>query len=168
MRIQGEEKTSDMSWMTVDVGANGEMTISAKFEATAAYNGNGYHATLIFKNIESLEYYKNLVNSGYKYIAFDLKVGGADAANLQNMVIFCGQQISTLTKVGDVYKVKMQLDKLLEFYTTINSIATASGRSGTTGSKSALFLAWRDNRGSDIGQVRNYTFTISNSAYVAE
>ena len=120
------------------------------------------------KFCKNLEYYKNLVNSGYKYIAFDLKVGGADAANLQNMVIFCGQQISTLTKVGDVYKVKMQLDKLLEFYTTINSIATASGRSGTTGSKSALFLAWRDNRGSDIGQVRNYTFTISNSAYVAE
>ena len=76
--------------------------------------------------------------------------------------------MSGLTKEGDVYKVKLQLDKLLEFYSTIDAISTATGRSGTTGSKSALFLAWRDNRGSDIGQVRNYTFTISNSAYVAE
>jgi hypothetical protein len=60
----------------------------------------------------------------------------------------------------------MQLSKLVEFYDTINTIATATGISGTTGSKSALFFAWRDNRGSDIGTTRNYVFTISNSMYV--
>jgi len=166
MRVQGSLVTGDTSYMTMDIGANGEMVIEANYKATSAVNGNGYYSTLIFRNLQTKVFYQDLINQGYTYLSFDLKIGGQDASNLTNLVVFCGQQVSGLEKVGDVYKVNMQLSKLIEFYDTINTIATATGVSGTTGSKSALFFAWRDNRGSDIGTTRNYIFTISNSAYV--
>ena len=166
MRVQGSLVTGDTSYMTMDIGANGEMVIEANYKATSAVNGNGYYSTLIFRNLQTKVFYQDLINQGYTYLSFDLKIGGQDASNLTNLVVFCGQQVSELEKVGDVYKVNMQLSKLVDFYDTINTIATATGVSGTTGSKSALFFAWRDNRGSDIGTTRNYIFTISNSAYV--
>ena len=127
MRVQGSLVTGDTSYMTMDIGANGEMVIEANYKATSALNNNGYYSTLIFRNLQTKAFYQDLINKGYSSLSFDLKIGGQDASNLTNLVVFCGQQVSGLEKVGDVYKVNMQLSKLVEFYDTINTIATATG-----------------------------------------
>ena len=152
----------------MDIGENNELIINAKFEATSAVNGNGYHAGLVFRGMGNTDYYNALKAQGYTKVTFDLKIEGKTAADtLENMVVFCGQQISSLQKVGDVYKVEFTLDKLIEQLGTINQIdPDLGGQKGTTGSKSAMFLAWRDNRGSDIGTSKSFTITISNAMYV--
>lgn len=168
MRIQGNVKTDNANYITMELGENNELIINAKFEATSAVNGNGYHAGLVFRGMGNADYYNALKAQGYTKVTFDLKIEGKTAADtLENMVVFCGQQISSLQKVGDVYKVEFTLDKLIEQLGTINQIdPDLGGQKGTTGSRSAMFLAWRDNRGSDIGTSKSFTITISNAMYV--
>jgi hypothetical protein len=168
MRVQGNVETGNTDYMTMEIGANGEMIIKANFKATAAYGGNGYHAGLLFTNVRGKTYYQGLIDSGYTYLTFDLKIAGTDKDKLSDMYLFCGQQMSGIQKEGDVYKAKFLLSDFVRLYDgTISAIDPAlGGRKGTTGSKSGKFIAWRDNRGSDIGTTRNYIFTISNAAYV--
>ena len=168
MRIQGNVKTDNANYITMELGENNELIINAKFEATSAVNGNGYHAGLVFRGMGNTDYYNALKAQGYTKVTFDLKIEGKTAADtLENMVVFCGQQISSLQKVGDVYKVEFTLDKLIEQLGTINQIdPDLGGQKGTTGSRSAMFLAWRDNRASDIGTSKSFTITISNAMYV--
>ena len=167
MRVQGNVVTGDTDYMTMDIGENGEMIIEANFEATAAVDGQGYHAGLLFADVQDKAYYQGLIDSGYTYLTFDLKIDGTDKDKLSDMYLFCGQQMSGLTKEGDVYKVKILLSDVVRLYdAAIDPIdPLLGGRKGTTGSRSGMFIAWRDNRGTDIGTTRNYIFTISNTMY---
>ncbi len=165
MRVNGWDMTTNTTYMSMDVGANGEMVITANWQAY-----KNYGPALVLKNVESKEYYQNLINSGYKYLTFNLKVEGQDADKLTDVhVLGSAQKIADCTKEGDVYKIQIQLAHIVQFYDTITTLATSGSQAGQWGSRSAFLLAWRFS--TDFATVpaqanRNYIFTISNSEYV--
>ena len=161
MRVNGYNMTKNTSYMTMDIGANGEMIIEAKFQAS----WENYYAGLVFDNIGSQEYYQKLVDNGYKYLTFDLKVEGTDADKVDDLYVFCGQKLSSIAKVDGVYKVQILVSDFVRVYDRVATFVPSDQRIGQIGSAAGMFLAWRDNRGSDRGTSRNYIFTISNTAY---
>ena len=165
MRVNGWDMTTNTTYMSMDVGANGEMVITANWQAYTNYG-----PALVLKNVESKEYYQNLINSGYKYLTFNLKVEGQDADKLTDVhVLGSAQKIADCTKEGDVYKIQIQLAHIVQFYDTITTLATSGSQAGQWGSRSAFLLAWRFSTNFDTVPAqanRNYIFTISNSEYV--
>ncbi len=165
MRVNGWNMTTNTTYMTMDVDADGAMTITANWQAY-----KNYGPALVLKNIESKAYYQDLINSGITYLTFDLKVGGEDADKITDVhILGSAKKISELTKEGDVYKVQIQLAHIVQFYDTITTLDTSGNQAGQWGSRSALLLAWRFS--TDFATVpadatRNYIFTISNSMYV--
>lgn len=163
-RVNGHDVTGNESYLKIDKGLNGEMVITTLFQAS----WDPYHAGLVWDNIESKEYYDNLVSKGYKYLTFDLKVDGADKDKVSDLYMFCGQQLSKIEQQNGVYKVKILVSDISRVYDAVQTYIPNGERKGQTGSRHGMFLAWRDNRGSDRGLTRNYIFTISNVAYVTE
>jgi copper chaperone CopZ len=151
--------------MTMDVEADGAMTITANWQAY-----QNYGPALVLKNIESKAYYQNLINSGITYLTFDLKVGGEDAGKLDDIhILGSAQKVSACEKVDGVYKVQIQLAHIVQFYDTIITLDTSGNQAGQWGSRSALLLAWRFSTNFatvPTDATRNYIFTISNSMYV--
>jgi hypothetical protein len=107
-----------------------------------------------------------LVDKGYKYLTFDLKVEGADKDKVSDLYMFCGQQLTKIEQQNGVYKVKILVSDIVRVYDAVETYIPNGVRQGQTGSRHGMFLAWRDNRGSDRGLTRDYIFTISNSEYV--
>ena len=161
MRVNGYNMTNNPTYMTMNIGANGEMIIGAKFQAS----WDNYHAGLVWNNIASAAYYDTLVANGYKYLTFDLKVEGTDADKVDDLYVFCGQKLSSIAKVDGVYKVQILVSDFVRVYDAITPNLPNDNRQGQIGTRHGMFLAWRDNRGTDRGVERNYIFTISNTAY---
>ena len=164
MRVNGWNMTTNTTYMTMDLGANGEMIITANWQAYTNYG-----PTLVLKNLEDKAYYQNLQTNGYTYLTFDLKVEGEDADKLTDVhILGTAQKVAECEKVDGVYKVKIQLAHIIQFYDTISTLDTSGNQAGQWGSRSAMLLAWRFS--TDFATVpedatRNYVFTISNSAY---
>jgi len=165
MRVNGWNMTTNTTYMTMDVKADGAMTITANWQAY-----QNYGPALVLKNIESKEYYQNLINSGITYLTFDLKVGGEDADKLDDIhILGSAQKVSACEKVDGVYKVQIQLAHIVQFYDTITTLDTSGSQAGQWGSRSALLLAWRFSTNFatiPTDATRNYIFTISNAMYV--
>lgn len=163
-RVNGYDMTGNESYFKMEEGLNGEMVITANY--LASYDP--YHAGLVWNNIESKEYYQKLVDNGYKYLTFDLAIGGENADKLDDLYLFCGQKVSGIQYENGVYKAKILISDIVRVYDAIEVYIPNGERKGQTGSRHGMFLAWRDNRGTDMGTWRKYIFTISNSAYVKE
>ena len=161
MRVNGYNMTNNPTYMTMNIGANGEMIIGAKFQAS----WDNYHAGLVWNNIASADYYDTLVANGYKYLTFDLKVDGADKDKVSDLYVFCGQQLDKIEQVDGVYKVKVLVSDISRVYDAITPNLPNDNRQGQIGTRHGMFLAWRDNRGTDRGMERNYVFTISNPKF---
>ncbi len=166
MRVNGWDMTTNTTYMTMETGANGEMIIDANWQAYVNYG-----PALVLKNVKDKSYYQGLIDNGYTYLSFDLKVGGTDADKITDVhILGSAQKISELTKDGDVYKVQIQLAHIVQFYDTIVTLATSGSQAGQWGSRSALLLAWRfsTNFATVPEQAtRNYVFTISNADFTA-
>ena len=165
MRVNGWNMTTNTTYMTMDIGAEGEMIITANWQAYTNYG-----PALVLKNLQGKAYYQGLQNSGYTYLTFDLKVGGTDADKLSDVhILGSAQKIAECTQENGVYKVNIQLAHIVQFYDTITTLDTSTGQAGQWGSRSALLLAWRfsSNFATVPAQAtRNYVFTISNTAFV--
>ncbi len=164
MRVNGWNMTTNTTYMTMDLGANGEMIITANWQAYTNYG-----PALVLKNLEDKAYYQNLQNNGYTYLTFDLKVEGEDADKLTDVhILGTAQKVAECEKVDGVYKVKIQLAHIIQFYDTISTLDTSGNQAGQWGSRSAMLLAWRFSTNFATvpeDATRNYVFTISNSAY---
>jgi hypothetical protein len=165
MRVNGWNMTTNTTYMTMDTGANGEMTINANWQA---YQNFG--PALVLRNMKEKSYYQGLINNGYTYLSFDLKVGGTDAGKLDDIhILGSAQKVSACEQVNGVYKINVPLDKIVYFYDNIVTLDTSGNQVGKWDSRSALLLAWRfsDNFATVPAQAtRNYIFTISNTAFV--
>ena len=75
------------------------------------------------------------------------------------------QSLTNIEKVDGVYKVKILISDISRVYDAITPNLPNDNRQGQIGTRHGMFLAWRDNRGTDRGVERNYIFTISNTAY---
>ncbi len=159
LRANGYNMNGNTSWLTVETGTSGEIIIGAKFQANATY-----YPFVSLRNLYSATYYTNLYNEGYRYLLFDLEVGGASASNLDVHILATGQTISQFTKVNGVYKIWISLEYLKNNRDAIENLGTNSGQVGQTGSKSQFFISWRSPSG-DYSTVRNYVFTISNTRF---
>ena len=165
MRVNGWNMTTNSTYMSMDIGTEGEMIITANWQAYTNYG-----PALVLKNIESKEYYQNLINNGITYLTFDLKVDGEDADQLSDVhILGSAQKVAECTQENGVYKVNIQLAHIVQFYDTITTLDTSGSQAGQWGSRSALLLAWRfsTNFATVPAQAtRNYVFTISNTMYV--
>jgi hypothetical protein len=164
MRVNGWNMTTNTTYMQMDLGANGEMIITANWQAYTNYG-----PALVLKNIQSKAYYQSLIDSGKTYLSFDLAVGGEDADKLDDIhILGSAQKVSACEKVDGVYKVKIQLSHIIQFYDTITTLDTSGNQAGQWGSRSALLLAWRFSTNFatvPADATRNYVFTISNFIY---
>ena len=165
MRVNGWNMTTNTTYMTMDIGAEGEMTITANWQAYVNYG-----PALVLKNLQEKAYYQGLIDSGYTYLTFDLKVGGTDADKLTDVhILGTAQKVADCTQENGAYKVNIQLAHIVQFYDTITTLDTSANQAGQWGSRSALLLAWRfsTNFATVPAQAtRNYVFTISNTAIV--
>ena len=165
MRVNGWNMTTNTTYMEMDVAADGAMTITANWQAY-----QNYGPALVLRNIQSKEYYQGLIDSGYTYLTFDLKVGGEDADKLDDIhILGSAQKVSACEQVDGVYKVQIQLAHIVQFYDTIVTLDTSGNQAGQWASRSALLLAWRFSTNFATvpeDATRNYVFTISNSAIV--
>jgi hypothetical protein len=170
MRVNGYDamtKEDYKSCMTMSYGSNGEIIIGAKWTAYQNYG------PALYLKVKDKSYYTDLQAQGYTYLSFDLKVGGADADKLDDIHILGSAQKVSACEYEEVngvkvYKVKIQLAHIVQFHSTMVTLATSSGQAGQWGSRSALLLAWRfsTNFATVPAQAtRNYIFTISNTAY---
>ena len=162
MRVNGYNMTGNTSYMTVSTGTNGETVIGAKFIAS----WENYYAGLVWDNIQSAAYYQALVDNGYQYLTFDLKVDGNDKDKVEDLYVFCGQKLTTIEQVGGVYKVKILVSDIVRVYDRVKTFVPSKERIGQISSAAGMFLAWRDNRDSDRGVERNYIFTIANYEFI--
>jgi hypothetical protein len=151
----------------METGENGEMVVTAKYTTS----WDPYHAGLVWNNIESKEYYQKLVDNGYTYITFDLAIGGDDADKVDDLYLFCGQQISKMPYKDGVYKAKILISDIVRVYDAVTTFIPNNERKGQIGARHGMLLAWRDRGVNDtaVGNVvRNYVFTISNSKYTKD
>ena len=164
MRVNGWNMTTNTMYMTMDIGTEGEMIITANWQAYTNYG-----PALVLKNLQEKAYYQGLIDNGYTYLTFDLKVGGTDGDKLSDVhILGSAQKIAECTQENGVYKVKIQLAHIVQFYDTITTLDTSASQAGQWGSRSALLLAWRFSTNFatvPTQATRNYVFTISNTAY---
>ena len=154
-RINGWNMSTNTTYMTVDVNANGDMAIGAKFQASATYA-----PALILRNLKDKTYYETLIASGYTNLTFNLAVAG----DVTDLYVF-GKKLTTFVKnANGVYAVSIALQHIVNYYDTISTIATSGEQVGQASSLAAKFIAWNSPTG-DYSSVRDYVFTISNSAY---
>ena len=154
-RINGWNMSTNTTYMTVDVNTNGDMAIGAKFQASATYA-----PALILRNLKEKTYYETLIANGYTHLTFDLAVEG----DVSDLYVF-GKKLVTFAKNSDgAYSVVVAVQHIVNHYDTISTIATSGNQVGQASSLAAKFIAWNSPTG-DYSSVRNYVFTISNSAY---
>ena len=154
-RINGWNMSTNTTYMTVDVNENGDMAIGAKFQASATYA-----PALILRNLKDKTYYETLIANGYTHLTFDLAVEG----DISDLYVF-GKKLVTFAKNSDgAYSVVVAVQHIVNYYDTISTIATSGEQVGQASSLAAKFIAWNSPTG-DYSSVRDYVFTISNSAY---
>ena len=155
VRINGWNMSTNTTYMTVDVNTNGDMAIGAKFQASATYA-----PALILSNLKDKTYYETLIANGYTHLTFDLAVEG----DVSDLYVF-GKKLVTFAKNADgAYSVVVAVQHIVNHYDTISTIATSGEQVGQASSLAAKFIAWNSPTG-DYSSVRDYVFTISNSAY---
>ena len=156
MRINGWNMTTNTTYMTMETGENGEMVIGANFQANATYS-----PALILRNIKEKAYYEGLIESGYTKLAFDLKVEG----DVTDLYVF-GKALTNFEKSEDgVYAIVVEVQHIVNYYDTINTIATSGNQVGQSTSLAAKLISWKS-PANDWSTVRSYVFTISNAAFI--
>ena len=140
----------------METGENGEMVIGANFQANATYS-----PALILRNIKEKAYYEGLIESGYTKLAFDLKVEG----DVTDLYVF-GKALTNFEKSEDgVYAIVVEVQHIVNYYDTINTIATSGNQVGQSTSLAAKLISWKS-PANDWSTVRSYVFTISNAAFI--
>ncbi len=159
MRVNGNNMLGNTEYMAMDTGDNGELIITTKFQANATY-----YPTLTLRNLKEKSYYQDLIDNGYTKLTFNLKVGGANASDLDIHILATGMTINQFAAEDGGYRIEISLANIVTFYDTIKTLGESWSQTGQTGSKSAMFISWRSPAG-DYTSVRNYVFTISDSTF---
>ena len=155
IRINGWNMSSNADYLSFATGNNGETIVTAKFQANATYA-----PALILRNIHSKEYYQTLIANGYVNLTFTLAVDGDET----DLYVF-GKKLTDFAKNTDgSYEVVIAINHFVQYYETINTIATSGDQVGQGTSLAAKFIAWKSPE-NDWSSVRSYVFTISNSEY---
>ena len=155
-RINGWNQSSVAEYCGIQVGENGEITVSSKFQASATFS-----PALILRNMYSKAYYEKLIANGYTKLAFNLAVEG-EVTDLHVL----GKLVSTLPVKDGVYSFAIDVQHIVNHYDTMKTIATSGNQVGQASSLAAKLISWNSPAG-DYTSVRNYVFTISNAAFMS-
>ena len=155
-RINGWNQSSVADYCGIQVGENGEITVSSKFQANATYS-----PALILRNMHSKAYYEKLIANGYTKLAFNLAVEG----DVTDLYVF-GKLVSTFPVKDGVYSFAIDVQHIVNHYDTMKTIATSGNQVGQASSLAAKLISWKS-PANDWSTARDYVFTISNAAFMA-
>ena len=154
IRVFGNDVSNKQEYLNVTKGDNGETIVTAKFTAD-----ENYAPALILKNIFDKAYYQERTTEGEPKLTFNLKVGGGNAVDVDDLYVF-GKALNTFPKKNGVYNVYVDFGHIANHYDTISTIATSTSKAGQASSMPAKLLTWKSPAG-DWSTTRNYEFTIS-------
>ena len=149
-RINGNDVTANPNYLQVTTDENGTTVITAKFQADATYS-----PALIVRGLAEKSVYESLIAEGKTSLAFNLAVEG----DVSDLYVF-GKALNTFPEIDGEYAVVVSLQRIVEYYETIKTLATSANQAGQASSMSAKFITWKSPAG-DWSTVRDYVFTIS-------
>jgi hypothetical protein len=103
-----------------------------------------------------------MIADGYTKLVFNLAVDG-DVTDLYVL----GKELKSFPQENGVYTVTIAVKHFVQYYDTMNTIATSGDAVGQASSLAAKFIAW-NSPANDWSSARDYVFTISNATYVKD